>query len=48
MIFGYLDAGTGSLIVQILVGGLAGIATFIRFRWGTIKSWYARRAKTEQ
>ena len=26
MIFGYLDAGSGSLILQALLGGIAGIA----------------------
>jgi len=25
MIFGYLDAGSGSLLLQALIGGLAGI-----------------------
>ena len=48
MIFAYLDAGTGSLIVQLLVGGLAGLATFARFRWGHIKSWFSRGQKAEQ
>jgi hypothetical protein len=29
----YLDAGSGALIVQLLVGGAAGIVAFVRFRW---------------
>ncbi len=32
-LFAYLDAGSGALLVQLLVGGLAGIASFARFRW---------------
>jgi hypothetical protein len=48
MIFAYLDPGTGSLVVQLLVGGLAGIATFARFRWSNIKAWFNRGQKAEQ
>jgi hypothetical protein len=48
MIFAYLDAGTGSLLVQLLVGGLAGIATFLKFRWGTVKRWFNRDQNLEQ
>jgi hypothetical protein len=48
MVFGYLDPGTGSLILQLLVGGLAGLAAFVRFRWGTIKSRLSREEKIER
>jgi len=48
MIFAYLDPGTGSLLLQLLVGGLAGVAAFARFRWGTVKAWFRRGEKTEQ
>jgi len=34
-IFGYLDAGSGSLILQAILGGLAGIAV-------AFKAWKAR------
>lgn len=33
---GYLDAGSGALIVQLLVGGTAGIAAFLRYRWKSL------------
>jgi hypothetical protein len=42
MIFAYLDPGTGSLILQLLVGGLAGLATYVKFRWTSIKGWFNR------
>jgi hypothetical protein len=42
VIFAYLDAGTGSLLVQLLVGGFAGLATFVKFRWGSIRGWRDR------
>lgn len=35
MIFGYLDAGSGSLIIQAILGGAAGIAV-------AFKAWKAR------
>lgn len=35
MIFGYLDAGSGSLILQAILGGAAGL--FVAF-----KAWKAR------
>ncbi len=35
MIFGYLDAGSGSLILQALLGGAAGILV-------AFKAWKAR------
>jgi len=35
MIFGYLDPGTGSLILQAALGGIAGIAV-------AFKAWKAR------
>ena len=35
MLFGYLDAGSGSLLLQAILGGLAGIAVAAR-------AWKAR------
>lgn len=35
MLFGYLDAGSGSLILQAILGGAAGIAV-------AFKAWRAR------
>lgn len=37
MIFAYLDAGSGSLLIQALLGGAAGIAV-------AFKAWKARIA----
>lgn len=31
--YAYLDAGTGSIIMQILLGGLAGLAVVLRLFW---------------
>lgn len=34
--FGYLDAGTGSLILQSIVGVLLGLGIFLKAFWGRI------------
>ena len=47
-VFGYLDAGSGSLLLQLLIGGIAGLATYARFRWHTIKSWLHKAPVSEE
>lgn len=37
MIFGYLDAGSGSLLLQALVGGFAGLAVAFKAWRGKLK-----------
>jgi hypothetical protein len=34
----YLDAGSGSMILQMLVGGIAAVGVTLRMFWGRIKS----------
>jgi hypothetical protein len=41
-VFAYLDPGTGSMILQLVVGGVAGVIAFARFRWHAIKRWLQR------
>lgn len=41
-IFGYIDAGTGSMILQGIIAGAAGIAALLRFRWASIKEFFSR------
>ena len=48
MIFSYIDAGTGSLLIQMLAGGIAGLAVFLRFRWGKVRGWFRRGEDPEQ
>jgi hypothetical protein len=35
-VFGYLDPGTGSMLVQLLVGGVAAIAVTAKLYWHRI------------
>jgi hypothetical protein len=41
MIFGYLDPGSGSLILQAILGGLAGIAV-------AFKAWKSKLSMKKQ
>ena len=47
-VFGYLDAGSGSLLLQVLIGGIAGLATYARFRWHTVKTWFQKTPEPEE
>jgi hypothetical protein len=47
-VFGYLDAGSGSLLLQVLIGGIAGVATYARFRWHTVKGWFRKAPQSEE
>jgi hypothetical protein len=40
--YAYLDPGTGSMILQGLIGGIAGGMFAIRIYWGKIKSRFGR------
>jgi hypothetical protein len=41
-LFAYLDAGSGSMIAQILVGGFAAAGVAIKMYWKKIKSVFSR------
>jgi hypothetical protein len=36
--YAYLDPGTGSMILQVLLGGVAGVAVAGKFYWHRLKS----------
>ena len=38
----YIDAGTGSLIIQILIGGLAGSFVLLGVFWRKVKAFFGR------
>jgi len=40
--YAYLDPGTGSLLLQGLLGGIAGAAVFIRMYWHKLTSWFGK------
>lgn len=47
-VFAYLDAGTGTLLLQLLAGGIAGVLAFAKFRWKSIRGWLRREEKPGQ
>ena len=36
----YLDPGTGSMLLQVLLGGVAGAIVALRLYWGRVKSFF--------
>lgn len=40
----YVDPGTGSFIVQIIIGLFFGAAYTVRRFWSTIKGWFKKRS----
>lgn len=43
----YFDPGSGSLLLQMLVGGSAGLFVFARYLWEAVPS-FLRDRRTEQ
>jgi hypothetical protein len=44
----YLDPGTGSIILQVLLGGLAGIALAVRLYWHKFLSMSGLRKQVQE
>ncbi len=43
----YLDPGSGSLIIQIVIAALLGIGVAVRASWGKIKGLFGVKPKAE-
>ena len=43
----YLDAGTGSMLVQMAVAGVAGVAVFAKLFWTRITGPFRRKRSDE-
>jgi hypothetical protein len=49
MILLYLDPGSGSFLIQLLIAGIAGLGIAIGASWSKIKRWFNRnKAKTDE
>lgn len=46
-VIGYLDAGSGSMILQMLVGGIAAVGVTMKLYWQRIKAFFKRDGGTE-
>jgi hypothetical protein len=40
--YAYLDTGTGSILLQGLLAGIAGLVTIISFYWGKVKIFFTK------
>jgi membrane associated rhomboid family serine protease len=43
----YLDPGTGSMVVQLVVGGLVGALALMKLYWRRLKAFVLRRRAAE-
>jgi hypothetical protein len=41
--YAYVDPGSGSYLVQLLIAAVVGISFTVRTYWGRIKQWLGRR-----
>jgi hypothetical protein len=46
--FAYLDPGTGSIILQALVGAIAAGATYCSMYWQKIKNFFNKKDKEDK
>lgn len=44
----YLDPGSGSFLLQLLIAALLGIGVAIRASWTKIKGWFGIKSKTDE
>tara|TARA_Y100000590_G_scaffold245215_1_gene275622 strand:- start:2164 stop:2349 length:186 start_codon:yes stop_codon:yes gene_type:complete len=44
-VFAYLDPGTGNIILQAIIGGIAAGATFISVYWQKLKNFFKKNKK---
>lgn len=45
LLFAYLDPGSGSMLLQILLGGIAGVAVAGKMYWQRIKARFSGSSK---
>jgi hypothetical protein len=43
----YLDPGSGSFLIQLLIATLLGLGVAIRAYWGTISKWFGIKPKAK-
>jgi hypothetical protein len=43
----YLDPGSGSFLIQLLIAALLGLGVALRASWGKIKGWFGVKPKAD-
>ena len=46
--FAYLDPGTGSMLIQGLIAGIAMVALTVKTYWYRLKDWFSGNSPEEQ
>jgi hypothetical protein len=44
----YLDPGSGSFLIQLLIAALLGLGVALRASWGRIKAWFGNKPKADE
>jgi hypothetical protein len=44
----YLDPGSGSFLIQLLIAALLGVAVAVRASWTKIKGWFGIKPKNDE
>ena len=44
----YLDPGSGSFLIQLLIASLLGLSVAIGASWSKIKGWFGIKSKTNE
>ncbi len=44
----YLDPGSGSFLLQLLIAGLAGLSIFLGLQWAKVKKLFRKRQDSAQ
>jgi hypothetical protein len=44
----YLDPGSGSFLIQLLIAALLGIGVAVRASWSKIKGWFGVKPKPDE
>ncbi|MFB3854683.1 MAG: hypothetical protein ACE148_12760 [Vicinamibacterales bacterium] len=42
LLLAYIDPGTGSMIIQVVLAALVGVALSVRHYWSALTSWFRR------
>ena len=48
LILAYLDPGSGSIIIQLILAALLGIGVFARTQWSRIKKFLGRKDNRDE
>ena len=44
----YLDPGSGSFLIQLLIAALLGLAVAVRASWSKIKGWFGIKPENDE